>query len=176
MDVIFNVKNDLLTDYLKYLFPPDEDGLCPVRSTHPFGSLLIAHCREADGPTASPSNGVNVPLKFPESHSTQDLRSKWLYYTAGDTARLNSALKAVFELDLQGYYLKASGMGFRKKDIVEAFVLSRGLAGIDPYDALHKRIYRREQDNQERVVSYVLRKMNYINETIDLGGLKDNRR
>ena len=55
-------------------------------------------------------------------------------------------------------------------DIIDAYIFSRGLAP-ESYDALHKRVYRREQKSREELKRKLLRKAYYINESINYSGL-----
>lgn len=174
MTVFFKAENALLTDYIHYLFPPEgKGGPCVVRSTHLFGQLLISHCRESGLPVSLPEGEHIIQLRFPRSNATQSLADKFLWFSAGDMQRLNMALKACFDIDLNSYYLKAEGLGFAKKDIIDAFIVSRGLVECDPSDAIHKRIYRKEQAKREKISKMLLRKVYYINEALDTSGLND---
>lgn len=173
MTIFFKAENMMLTDYLRYLFPPDDNGnVCVVKSAHDFGALLISHVRESERPVMIPEGDFVLELKLPLCDATQSIANKFIYYSVGDMRRLNSGLAAIFDIDLKAFYLKAEGMGFSKKEIIEAFVISRGLAGCDPYDALHKRIYRSEQAKMKAVSRKLLRKVYYMFESLDIDGLK----
>ena len=160
MKVFFTAETAMLTDYIRYLFPPEiEGGPCMVSSTHLFGRLLIAHCRETDLPVAKPEGDNVIELQFCHSDQTRNFINKFLWFSKGDMARLNLALRAVFDLDLNTYYVYASQLGFEKKDIIDAFIVSRNLATCDPGDALHKRIYRQEQRQRQKISKLLLRKI-----------------
>jgi hypothetical protein len=62
----------------------------------------------------------------------------------------------------------------RKMDIIDAFILSRGLIA-ESFDALSKRTYRKELRNQELVRKRLLRRAYYLNESINYTGLFDKR-
>ncbi len=169
MTVFFKAGNAMLTDYLRYLFPPFEnDDACMVKSAHDFGALLISHVRESERPVRVPDGEHVLELKLPMNDATQNLANKFIYYSDGDMKRLNSGLTAIFDIDLKTFYLKAEGKGFSKKEIIEAFIISRGLAGCDPYDALHKRIYRSEQAKMKAISKKLLRKVYYMFESLDI--------
>ena len=59
----------------------------------------------------------------------------------------------------------------QKKDIIDAFIISRKLCSVDPADALHKRTYRHELKKMEKYTAYLHRKANYIRESLDTSGL-----
>lgn len=176
MTIFFKAENAMLTDYLRYLFPADaEDGICMVKSASDFGALLISHIRESERPPRIPDGDNVLELGIPLCDATQNLVNKFIYYSDGDTKRLNAGLAAVFDIDLKAFYLKAEGLGYSKKDIIEAFIVSRGLAGCDPYDALHKRIYRSEQAKMKAVSRKLIRKVYYMFESLDIDDLKAKR-
>lgn len=170
-DCIFCAKNALLADFLIYLFPPDEkDGPLKVSSTCAAGALLIALAEPSAFPV-EPEGAHRVRLDLPwVRNATSAIHSKWVAYSKSSTARINLALQAEFDLDFAGYYRKGEELGIRKRDIIDAFIFSRGLSP-GTYDALHKRVYRREQKNQDDLRRKLLRKAYYINESIDYSGL-----
>lgn len=169
MTVFFRAESPLLTDYCRYLFPPEgNDPLCVVKSTHEFGALLISHVRESERPPKVPCGDYVLELRLPNCDATQSLVNKFLYYSEGDQKRLNIALAAILDIDLKAFYLKAEGLGFSKKEIIETFIISRKLATCDPFDALHKRIYRSEQAKMRSVTKKLLRKVYYMFETLEI--------
>lgn len=174
MDVKFKVDEVLLTDFIKYLFPADknEDHL-KVSGSHPLGKLFIANISISGKPVASPTGENVLTLRLPRQDATQDLVNKFLYYSQGATCRLNAALKATFDMDFHDYYQRGSDLGYQKKDIIDAFIVSRRLCSVDPADALHKRIYRHEQKKREKYVNYLSRKASYIQESLDASGLNN---
>ena len=64
-------------------------------------------------------------------------------------------------------------MGFRKKEAVEAFIASRRLNSGDPFDALHKKIYRHQRKALDRYTSQLLNRAAYIDRNIDTAGLNE---
>lgn len=169
MEVYLKVKNQLLYDYLKYLFE-EQDGALTVSSTIPLGRLLIAHCKTSVLPVY-PEGNHNIKLRLPHHKATENFEYKFLYYTSSDNAALNLALSATFDLDFAGYYRRGEILGIKKKDIIEAFIVSRKLFSTDCFDALHKRVYRREQSSMQQLTEKLLRKAYYIDETINMKGL-----
>lgn len=173
MTVDFRADTPLMRDYIRYLFHCGADaGTVRISTESDFGRLLVAHVRTC-GCRPDPVSGETVlTLEIGLSNATQSLADKWLYYQEGDMRRLNGALKSIFNIDLYTFFIKADGLGCGKKEIVEAFIRSRGLVSGDPYDALHKRIYRIELDKQRQAVRLMSRKIYYLLETVDMGGLE----
>ena len=176
MTIQFRPDTRMLADYLGYLFRPDRDGVLQVSVTSSTGKLLLALAKCSDGPMELSGDGV-VCLALPEHHLSS-LKNRFLYYTKEDTVRLNLALRAEFDLDFEGYFRKGEALGIQKKDIIDAFIFSRGLTTeTDPetlqktHATLHKRIYRRQLNNLEHVRKKLIRKAYYINESINTSGL-----
>ena len=162
-------------DYLGYLFPRDpESGDYVVSSVTDFGKLLIAYAKVSDKPVRMPEDSRDsrtVTLSLPLTDISQDLQNKFLYYTKGDTARLQAVLRSQFNQDFIAYYLTGLVMGAKKKDIIEMFIVSRNLTSVDPYEALHKRAYRIELQKMQAVYRKLLRKANYFQESLNVEGL-----
>ena len=184
--------------------PVVKGGPLVVKAGNAMGRLLVAHCRASVTPPVSeptpvaeepalhdtePVSAANKPvgkrhkprrppvelsLALPDNDATWPLRDKWLYYPVADTKALNMALKATFDIDFGLYYARGIAQGWRKKDVVEAFVVSRGLFSSDCFDALHKRAYRRDIDTLETRVKQLLDKASYIDSNINLTGLSDD--
>lgn len=171
-DCTFIAKSAILADYLRYIFPPEvKDGPLKVTATRPTGALMVALAEPSVFPFTSTAEH-QVPLELPwHRNATSAIHDRWVFFSKGAMARINLALEAEFDLEFAGYYRRGEQLGIRKMDIIDAFILTRGLAA-GSYDALHKRVYRREQRTQERLRQRLLRKAYYINETIDYKGLE----
>lgn len=139
---VISVESQMLADFLRYLFPPNEtSGVLDVSARHPTGALMVAYARASDTPV-HPSGDHLVEVDIPYFHgATGSLTNHYVYFTKEATARINLALKAEFELDFAGYYRRGEDLGMRKMDIIDAYIFSRRLAP-DNYDAMHKRAYR----------------------------------
>lgn len=171
MRLFLQLENEMLTDYIRYLFPATGDGPLKVSSYCEFGELLIAHAKVSDRPVGKPEGDHVIEIELPMNDATQSLANRFLYYTKADTKRLNMGLHAIFNIDLRTYYLKGLDLDIPKKDIITAFITSRKLFSTDIYDAIHKRTYRREVAKQQKLTQKLLRKVYYINESIDSRGL-----
>lgn len=175
LDVKLKADSALMADYLRYLFPPERDGgPLMVTATNSVGRLMVAHCRAVDRPVGVDGDHV-LDLVLPRSRATQPLDGKFLHYTAADTAAVNMAVKAVFDIEFRLYYVKGLELGFQKKDIITAFIISRGLMTTDCFDALHKRAYRHGQRTMERLTEKLLQKVYYIDTTLNIKGLTDDK-
>lgn len=175
LDVKLKVDSLMMADYLAYLFPPDSPGgplkVCARKS---IGKLLVAHCKVSDRPVPADGDGF-VELILPNDEATKPLINRFLYYNKHDTAALNMAISAFFDIEFKQYYLAGFELGFQKKDIVSAFIVSRGLFTTDRFDALHKRIYRQSQQVLDKMTGKLLQRIHYIDRTINLKGLNDDQ-
>ncbi|MDD7234421.1 MAG: hypothetical protein PUH35_02885 [Bacteroidales bacterium] len=164
----------LKLSYFGYLFPrlPGED-IYKVSTREPMGSLLVAHILTTDRPPEPPDGELVAVLDIPLNAATQNLANKFIYYSQASTAALMMALGATFDIDFAGYYRKGTNLGYGRRDIVEAFILSRNLVQIDNRDTLYKRIYRSNRLQMKEVTKRLLRRCYYLDECIDLSGLKD---
>ncbi|MDD7454965.1 MAG: hypothetical protein PUK70_01745 [Bacteroidales bacterium] len=170
-DVKLKVTTKMLADYMRHLFPADDGGCLQVSSTLSLGRLIIAHAATSPVPVPMPDNDLVLPLRLPLNAATMVLKAKFLYFPAWSEAALNMAIAATFDLDFTGYYRAGESLKMDKKDIVEAFIFSRGLVSSDYFDALHKRAYRSELRMLEAMRDKLLRKVYYINESIDKSNL-----
>ncbi len=171
MQVTLKLDSQLLLDFFKFLFPI-KDGVCRITTTKPLGGQLIYYVRTSTK-RIDVKGQYLVNIELPKSGSTTAyLENKWLYYTVNEMRLLNIALKDLFNIDFAAYYHRGEELGYKKKEIIDAYILSRGLYTIDPYDALSKRLYRKQQKDLKAKQSYLLRKAYYIQETIDLTLLK----
>lgn len=171
MDVWFKAPSAMLADYMRHLFPPEEEGgPLKVSLTSGMGRLLVAHLSVCQQRPPVPDGPDVLPLELSDSDSTRPLKGKWLTYSDADTAALGRALEATFDIDLEGYYRRGEALGMMKRDIVDGFIFSRGLAP-ESFDALHKRVYRRELRSLEERRRRLVRRLHYFNERIDGSGL-----
>lgn len=170
--VDIRVDGAIYADYFRYLFPPDTPGEpCKASISKPLGALIVAYLQKAILPATLKGEHI-IRVAIPDcGNAVAPFRSHWLYITSSDITRLNIALKAEFDFDFKAYYSKGLDLGMMKKDIVEAFILSRGLISAESFDALHKRVYRQDLKRMDALRQKLLRKMYYIDSTLDTTGL-----
>ena len=171
MTVQIKIEDQMYADYLRHLFAV-ENNILKVNSEHGMGRLLIAHCRVSAKPVSNLEGDGVITLRLPIVAATQNLQHKFLYYSAGDIAQLNLALRSYFDLDFTRYYRRGEGLEFSKKDILEGFITSRGLLSKDYFEALGKRVYRAQEKQRALLMKKLQRKMYYIEESLDASGLK----
>lgn len=165
----------LKLDYLGFLFPRiPGDSAYKVSTREPLGELLCARVRESWHPVAEPSGELVATLDLPLNPATRNVANKFIYYSQADTAALMMAFSATFDLDFAGYYRKGESLGYGRKEIVEAFIISRNLVEMDCTETLYKRAYRNSQRKMKTLTKKLLRRCYYLDESINLKGLKDD--
>lgn len=155
-------------DYFRYLFPRDSStGHYRISSADIVGSILTYSAQPSMVPYQLPHEKgktictVDIPMVDGLS------RNQLMQYSKTDMARINQILSSCFELDFYRYYMKGAQFGYEKKDIVEAYVISRNLVTGQPFDTLHKRVFRREMEIMKRKVDQLKRKAKYFFDEAD---------
>lgn len=138
MIVKLNIKNKILFNYLDYLFIRNPDGTHHVTMKNDFGRLLVALVRRSPTEVPVRNDGFTARLKLPKNICSQNAEFYHLYFTEQDAARLNVLLDTIFNLDLNAYYLKGSKRNIQKREIIEAFIVSRKLFAEDFAETLGK--------------------------------------
>lgn len=167
MEIQLKLKNELLKDYLHYCFSITKNGLLKVSSTHNFGRLLIGMYRRCDTPPERLEGSNVVEFTFSISRATQASSTHFVFYSMEDTEKLNQALKAIFEIDLDSYYLQGLRLGLAKKDIIDSFMRSRNLHTLDSADMIQKKTYRADISSLNRRHTYLRKLAWYRNDKID---------
>lgn len=161
MQIKFRPDDQLSYDYLRYLFDarPGE----PIRITlaNDFGRMAVGLYKVSDRPDDRPDDAQTVTLVLPRHQTTYAAMTRYIYFTNVDTKRLNMILDALFNIDLDTYYLQGIQAGMPKRDIIEAFVVSRRLVSADYADTLNKRTYRTSLSAIRRKADIILRKARY---------------
>lgn len=159
------VDNGLELDFLRYLFPVDPStGHFKVTSNNLVGEVATYLAQPVLYPVEPlPEEGKTLCIfDLPAVAGLSDCRNKWMHYTRAAMIRINHILKGYFELDFFRYYMKGLQYGYEKQEIVETYVISRNLTTGEPFDTLHKRVYRKEQEMMRKKVTILQRKAKYF--------------
>lgn len=161
MQIKFRTKDQLALDYLRYLFntPPEQ----PIRLTlaNDFGRMAVGLYKFSEKPDDRPDDTMTATLVLPRHQITYAARTRYIYFTDVDIKRLNMILDALFNIDLDTFYLQGIQAGIPKRDIIEAFIISRRLVSADYADTLNKRTYRSSLTAIRRKADIILRKARY---------------
>jgi len=157
------IKSGLDYEFFRYLFPRDKDsGVHRIAGTGIVAGFIRAHARDADTRVGlEPKSGMELcRVLLP----TEELFSRdgWVVFREQDMRLIWTILESCFELDFYRYFLKGMQYGYEKKETVEAYVISRNLVTGEPFDTLHKRVYRNEMKLMEMKVRQLTRKARYF--------------
>ena len=167
MTVKINIKNKVLYNYLAYLFNRNPDGSFRVTMKNEFGRLVVALVRRSPDEVPLEEGQFTANLLLPKNALTKNAELSYLYFTGQDAARLNVLLDTIFTLDLNSYYQKGCKKRIQKREIIEAFVVSRKLVDDDFAETLGKRVYREELKTCRELVSSLYDKARYNNDRIE---------
>lgn len=161
MQIKFRTKDQLALDYLRYLFNAKPEQ--PIRLTlaNDFGRMAVGLYKFSDKPDARSDDSMTATLVLPRHQTTYAAMTRHIYFTDVDTKRLSMILDALFNIDLDTFYLQGIQAGIPKRDIIEAFIISRRLVSADYADTLNKRTYRTSLSAIRRKADIILRKARY---------------
>ncbi len=161
MEIKFRANNTLLLDYLRHLFGAEKAGPIRLSLTNDFGRMVVGLYKTSDKPVDRVDDELTVTLVMPRHQTTCAAVTRYIYFTDADIKRLNLILDALFNIDLDTYYLQGIQAGMPKRDIIEAFVISRHLVSTDYAETLGKRAYRSSLTTIRRKVDLIQRKARY---------------
>ena len=164
MELTLEIKKSLIRDYLGYLFPRDEAGRYLVTRKIAAGHYICSMVEYAHKP---PHSRGSIVMLLPACPALKSGATRFLYMSAETQAKVNDYLEVVFDLDFERYMLKGEQMGIPQKDIIYAFINSRGLASFDQDpETLKKRAYRQSTRQMQSIVKQLLNKADYTNRII----------
>ncbi len=169
MTVKFRASNPMLLDYLRYISKTTDDGPIRLSSTNDFGKMSIGLYKLSSEPINIQEDELTVELVLPRHQTTAQCQYRYVYFTESDMKRLNYILNAIFNLDLDTYYLQGIQAGMPKIDIIDGFIISRRLASSesDLAETLSKRTYRSTLGQIKSRRELLLRKARYHQQQIE---------
>lgn len=161
MEIKFRAKDKLALDYLRYLFNAPAPESIRISLASDFGRMAVGLFKTSDTPVDRADDALTVTLVFPRHQTTAAAMTRYAYFTEADMKRLNMILDALFNIDLDTYYLQGIQAGMPKRDVIEGFVLSRRLVSADYAETLGKRAYRTSLSALRRKADIIHRKARY---------------
>lgn len=161
MQIKFRPDDQLSYDYLRYLFDAKAGDPIRITLTNDFGRMAVGLYKVSDKPDDRMDDALTATLVLPRHQTTYAALTRYVYFTETDTKRLNMILDALFNIDLDTYYLQGIQAGMPKRDIIEAFVVSRRLVSADYAETLNKRTYRSSLAAIRRKADVIYRKARY---------------
>lgn len=161
MQIKFRPDDQLIFDYLRYLFNAKSGE--PIRLTlaNDFSRMAVGLYKVSDKPDDRPDDELTTTLVLPRHQTTYAAMNRHIFFTNVDTKRLNMILDALFNIDLDTYYLQGIQAGMPKRDVIEAFIVSRRLISTDYTDTLNKRTYRTSLAAIRRKTDLIFEKARY---------------
>ncbi len=161
MEIKFRANDQLALDYLRHLFNSPAPGPIRLSLASDFGRMAVGLFKTSDTPIEHTDDVFTVTLVLPRHQATAAAMTRYAYFSEADTKRLNAIIDALFNIDLDTYYLQGIQAGMPKRDVIEGFVLSRRLVSVDYADTLGKRVYRSSLSALRRKVDIIHRKARY---------------
>lgn len=161
MEIRFRANDQLTIDYLRHLFNAPASGPIRLSLANDFGRMAVGLYKVSDTPIGRPDDDLTVTLVLPRHQTTYAAMTRYVFFTEADTKRLNMILDALFNIDLDTYYLQGIQAGMPKRDIIEAFVVSRHLVSADYAETQGKRAYRTSLAAIRRKADLIHRKARY---------------
>lgn len=166
MQIRLSISKPLLQEYFQYLFPTDESGTYQVTRKSDLGKAICCFVRYAH--RRIPHRDGALLLQLPEAHTLMNAPRHHLYFCAEDEKRINDLLQVYFNLDFDRYYLQGKKNGFKQKDIIESFIVSRRLHNLmSDNETLKKRKYREELRLLEQRHKSLVKRAYWRNEKIE---------
>ncbi|WP_421977846.1 hypothetical protein [Roseivirga seohaensis] len=168
MIITVEIKKQLLRSYLKYVTTYTEGNTHLITRTTDFGKFVCSLVRDVPKPNRLPDTPETVHFKLPRANSLEVSRNKFAVILKSDQKKIEDFLEATFNLDYNQYYIEGIKLGFKQKEIIEAFIVSRKLSEIySDNETLKKRQYRDDQKRLEKLKVSLLNKANYRNKAIE---------
>ena len=161
MEITFRANSRLALDYLRHLFKAEPTGPIRISLANDFGRMVVGLYKSSNIPIERAADELTVTLVLPRHRTTNAAQFHYAFLTDVDIKRLNMILDALFNIDLDAYFVQGIQAGMQKRDIIEAFIISRGLASQDYADTLSKRAYRSSLATIRRQADLIHRKARY---------------
>jgi len=161
MEITFRANSRLALDYLRHLFKAEPTGPIRISLANDFGRMVVGLYKSSNTPIERAADELTVTLVLPRHRTTNAAQFHYAFLTDVDIKRLNMILDALFNIDLDTYFIQGIQAGMPKRDIIEAFVVSRNLVSGDYTETLGKRAYRTSLDTIRREVDLLHLKARY---------------
>lgn len=153
--ISIQIKKPLLRDYLRHICNISEGDIHLITRRNDFGKFLCSMVRESDKPVRVIEGPEKVTFKLPNTDSLKLSRNAFAYIYVTDWLKIEDYLNSVFALDFDRYYLDGRLQGYKQKEIIEAFIVSRQLRLFDN-ETLKKRKYRQEIKHYQSLITQLV--------------------
>jgi hypothetical protein len=169
MKVHIVIRKPIYRQYFQALFPADESGCHPISRDTDLGKAIYASVRYADQRPVDEIPPEALAIRLSKSSDYWQAAHRFLYFTRDDISRINDLLEVFFHIDLDRYYLTGIKLGMQQKEVIQSFILDRGLINLmQDNETIKKRIYREELSLLRQRTDQLLKKARYRNQQIGL--------
>jgi len=168
MTVNLEISNSLFRSYLPKLCQLSEGNIHRISRNNNFGKYVC--CLVAYGKKKQEYNikENTVTFRLPKSDSLSTAQNRFLYFTKESQLKIEDMIKVCFDLDMDRYYLEGKRQGFKDKQIIEAFIVERGLTEeLVDNERIKKRIYRQSLKELELLTAKLVSAARYRNRSIE---------
>lgn len=159
MKVWIAVKNPLYRDYFLSLFPADSEGRRTITRDTDLGKAIYASVRYSQQRITEEIPEGSICIHLSKSSDYPTAPNRFLYFTREDLVRINDLLEVFFNIDLDRYYLRGLKLGMQQKEVIQSFIVERGLTNLlHDVETLKKRQYREELSLLDRQTRILLEK------------------
>ena len=110
-----------------------------------------------------------LPILLSTTSAYPKAPHRFLYFTRDDITRINDLIEVLFNIDLDRYYLRGLKLGYLQREVIESFIIDRGLVTLlHDHETLKKRQQRSELALLRQHVDQLLKKARDRNVNIGL--------
>jgi hypothetical protein len=169
MKIHLFIRKDLYRQYFQALFPADQHGCHLITRDTDLGKAIHASIRYSDTRPVDEVPEGSLCLRISRTSDYSKAANRFLFFSRDDISRVNDLIEVYFNLDLDRYYLRGLKLGMQQKDVIESFILDRGLVNLlQDNETLKKRIYREQLNLLQHRTAQLLDKARYRNQKIGL--------
>lgn len=169
MKILLIVAKPMHRAWMESLFEQRPDGSYTITRQTDLGKAICGMVRYSQLPLREEVPSGSLILHLPNTHSLALAPGRFLYFDREGQLRINDLLEVFFNIDFDRYYLQGIKLGMMKKDVIESFIIQRGLANLfGDNETLKKRQYRDELDLFKKRMEQLRKKAYYRNEKIEL--------
>lgn len=170
MKIKLRFRNSELQSFVRYLFKNNKNNCIMVSRVHELGLFICAHVCYKDTPDLEHGDIVSE-LVLPHAMSTISAERKYCFFTHESTGKINDFIAAIMKADFERYWINGRILGLKKKDIIESYILTRGVFNINA-ESKGKVGYRIDIKTMSTVVKSYYDRANFIDNKIQDEQLK----
>lgn len=171
MTVNISIKDEILRRYLRHLARESEGNIFRVTRDNDFGKYITSLVKTTNTKINQELDpAITVTIRLPKSNSLASAQNYHLHIPKEDQRKIEDHLRALFNLDVDRYYLEGLRIGdWEQKEIIESFIIDRQMSDLmSDNERIKKRIYRQSLQDLKSLTSKILRGARYRNQEIEV--------